>query len=243
MDVCDVVVSLMLCAFGIGSAIGAVFTFKPIYGNLKAEFEAKTCIVKNTTIRTWWSNNKQGRHLFLPQVLVHVDPSVELRNSSGSIWDVWACRYLEEYSSTAITNYEGGPDSWLSTFSVGSNVSCWQSKDDPEVVKLSAEAGASQCKLFFGCFEIWTPPVLLAFFAILLLSVLIYVCTMEFCCTKSMAKEETSTYKPMEATRTYKLAASQEEGNLEDRTQEQSLLSCCSKKKSNAVGRKQWVLS
>mmetsp|Transcript_15730 Transcript_15730/g.25582 ORF Transcript_15730/g.25582 Transcript_15730/m.25582 type:complete len:221 (-) Transcript_15730:190-852(-) len=139
---------------GIVCSFVAVFCVKPIIEGLTEEFLPKTCIVKNSTVQTL------SPQVVLPKVLVRLDPSNDLRTASSEIRDLWACRYLEAYSSTKTISYEGGPKAWLSKFVVGDNISCWQSADDPDIVKLARESGASQCSIPGGCIDIWARPAL-----------------------------------------------------------------------------------
>lgn len=110
------------------------------------EYVAKSCVVMSSTVDYWQhcsqTDQKQRYQsdctkIYLPKVSVQVNGDLRVSPSEPT----WAYRYHPDNSATDKCSYghdeNSGTLAWTQKFDTGATVPCWQSPDDPEIVKLS----------------------------------------------------------------------------------------------------------
>lgn len=143
LDYAGVCFGTLFCIAGLGCGVTAFFGWQSVIAVSMEEFAQKTCIVQNSTVDSWesWSDvtDDEGDTyqdkmiLSLPKVFVLVES--DLRINGGILA---AHKYREKNSIAPYTSYDPNPEAWAAQFKVNTKVPCWQSVENPEVVKLDS---------------------------------------------------------------------------------------------------------
>mmetsp|Transcript_135671 Transcript_135671/g.234548 ORF Transcript_135671/g.234548 Transcript_135671/m.234548 type:complete len:221 (-) Transcript_135671:216-878(-) len=142
-DYAAICFSVVFCIMGLGSGVAAFFGWRSVMAIAMEEFAQKTCIVQNFTVDSWEGymdyqdelGNTYAEKImeYLPKVFVLVES--DLRINGGILA---AYKYREENSVAPATSYDPNPKDWAAQFKVNTKVPCWQSTENPEVVKLDS---------------------------------------------------------------------------------------------------------